>query len=118
MKVIDAENLKMRKKSKKKKIVKKSKKKFTTSERMADAKRWLKIRPRGVKSLVTAYSKRYKVKQHIAENELMQIGWYDEVMIEYYERNGIEWEYRHDGYSGDTKVVPVGTENSELCYYL
>ena len=44
----------------------------------------------------------------------MSLGYRDTVLIENYERLGIEWEIKIDGYSGDMKVVPKGTPDPEL----
>ncbi len=48
---------------------------------------------------------------------MMELGYYERLQIEYYEEEGIEWEYQEDGYSGDTKVVPKGTPPWELYLY-
>lgn len=37
-----------------------------------------------------------------------------EVQIELYEQQGIEWEYKVDGYSGDENVVPKANPDREL----
>lgn len=37
--------------------------------------------------------------------------------IEEYERDGIEWEYKYDGYKGEMYAVPVGTPEWELHLY-
>jgi len=44
----------------------------------------------------------------------MSFGYRDTVLIENYERQGIEWEIKVDGNSGDMKVVPKGTPDHEL----
>lgn len=67
--------------------------------------------------LVPWYSKKYKVPIHVAEEQLSDLGYYEEVRIESYERSGMEWEYMYDGYSGAMKVVPKGTEEWELHEY-
>ncbi len=66
------------------------------------------------KKIIPWYSKRYKVSIEDAKVELMQLGFYDEVMIECYENDGVDWIYMEDGYTGDTKVVPKGTEECDL----
>jgi hypothetical protein len=45
---------------------------------------------------------------------LMELGYYETLRIEYYEEEGIEWEYQEDGYTGESKVVPKGTPLWEL----
>jgi len=69
------------------------------------------------KKLVPWYSKKYKVSLQVAKNELSSLGFYDEVMIESFEEEGIKWKYMEDGYSGIAKVVPEGTEEWELYQY-
>ena len=58
--------------------------------------------------------KRYGVERWLAQKELMSLGYRDTVLIENYERQGIEWEIKVDGDSGDMKVVPKGTPDHEL----
>ena len=50
----------------------------------------------------------------MACNELFELGYGDDLRIEQYERDGIEWEYKVDGYTGEMKVVPKGTPDWEL----
>ena len=64
--------------------------------------------------LVSAYSKRYNCSLDTAYWELRELGFKDEVDIQSYEKDGIEWEYKVDGYTGEMLVVPKGTEDSEL----
>ncbi len=61
-----------------------------------------------------AYSKRYGVNALIADEELTALGYYDELCILHYEKEGIEWEYKVEPLSGDMVVVPKGTEEHEL----
>jgi len=44
----------------------------------------------------------------------MSIGYYDDIMIQEYEKEGIKWEYKVEPLSGDMFVVPEGTEGHEL----
>ena len=83
---------------------------------MTDAKRWLRTGVRAM-LLTDAYMKRYAVDRWIAQEELMQIGYKEIVQIENYEREGIAWEFKVDGYTGDLKLVPKGTEDHELHLY-
>ena len=89
-----------------------AKKKLTGKGRLNDAKRWLQNHPQT--ELVAAYSKRYGVNSQTAEDELMQIGYYDEVFIEHYEKEGIEWEYRVEPLSGEMVVVPKGSDDNDI----
>lgn len=82
-------------------------------ERLENAKRWLRD-GRVARPLTDSYMKRYSVERWIAQEDLMLLGEKDTVRIEDYERRGIEWEYRVDGYTGEMKVVPKGTTDHEL----
>ena len=82
-----------------------------------DASRWLKKLRARPKSLVEAYVKRYAVTETVASEELASIGYYDEVLIQEYEKKGIEWEYRVEPLSGEMIVVPKETEDHELYEY-
>ncbi len=89
-----------------------AKKKLVGKGRLNDAKKWLINHPQD--DLITAYSKRYGVASYLAEEELMQIGYYDDLHIQHYEREGIEWEYRVEPSSGEMVVVPKDSEEHEL----
>ena len=89
-----------------------SKKKLTGKGRLNDAKKWLFNHPQN--DLISTYSKRYGVVADEAEDELIQLGFYDEIHIQHYEKEGIEWEYKVEPLSGDMVVVPKGTEDHEL----
>ena len=93
-----------------------SKKRLSYDQRLKDAKRWLK---NGVKEflLTDVYMKRYAVERWIAQEELTQIGYKDIVQIENFEREGVVWEYKVDGYTGELKPVLKGTEDYELHMY-
>jgi hypothetical protein len=41
----------------------------------------------------------------------------DLITIEAYEKEGIEWEYKHDGYTGEDLVVPKRTPDWERHLY-
>ena len=64
--------------------------------------------------MLEAYSKRYGVGHTVAWDELVSLGYYDEICIQQYEADGIEWEYKVEARSGDMFVVPKGTEDHEL----
>ncbi len=81
-----------------------SKKKLVGKSRHNDAKRWLMNHPQ--KDLISSYSRRYGVNHNIAEDELMHLGYYDELHIQHYKKEGIEWEYRMEPLSGEMVVVP------------
>jgi hypothetical protein len=95
---------------------KRSRKRLNPEERMKDAKRWLRGGVR-VMALTDAYMRRYAVERWIAQQELMQAGYKEIVQIENYEREGIVWEFRVDGYTGELKPVPKGTKDHELHLY-
>jgi hypothetical protein len=89
-----------------------SKKKLCGKSRLNDAKKWLINHPQ--KDLLNAYSKRYCVNQMTADEELTTLGYYDELFIQHYEKEGIEWEYKVEPLSGDMVVVPKETEEHEI----
>ena len=89
-----------------------AKKKLRGEGRLHDAKKWLVNHPQ--KDLIAAYSQRYGVSHHLAEEELMHLGYYDDLCIQRYEQAGIEWEYRVEPLSGDMFVVPQDTEEHEI----
>ena len=63
---------------------------------------------------MSAYSKRYGVNKTVADEELTTLGYYDELFIQHYEKEGIEWEYKIEPLSGDMVVVPKETNDNEL----
>ena len=91
----------------------KSKKKLSGKGRLKDAQSWLRSR-QTPDNLIDAYSKRYSVSETIARDELMSIGYYDEIYIQEYEREGINWVYMVEPRTGDMYVVPEDTEEHEL----
>lgn len=88
--------------------------KLDSEDRKRNAKKWLTQPHQRIKDLVAAYGKRYKVSVTIAHLELVEIGYKDEITIQAYEKDGIEWEYKHDGYTGEDLVVPKGTPDWEF----
>ncbi len=89
-----------------------AKKKLSGKGRINDAKKWLLNHPQD--DLITSYSKRYGVNEDTAEEELIALGYYDELFIQHYEKEGIEWEYKVEPLSGEMVVVPVGTDEHEI----
>ena len=89
-----------------------AKKKLVGKGRLNDAKKWLSNNPQS--DLITSYSKRYVVTAFVTEEELIQLGYYDDLHIQHYEKEGIEWEYRVEPLSGEMLVVPKGTEEHEI----
>ncbi len=89
-----------------------AKKKLAGKGRLNDAKKWLLSHPQ--ENLISAYSKRYGVGSQIAEDELIQLGYYDELYIQHHEKEGIEWEYRVEPLSGEMVVVPKDTKDHEI----
>jgi hypothetical protein len=97
---------------KRKKRKKRSRKKLDAEERKRDAKKWLF---RGIpKDLLVTYAQRYGVSTSTAHHELVALGFKDNLSIEFYEAEGVEWEYKYDGYAGELKVVPKGIPDWEL----
>lgn len=94
------------------KIKRQSKKKLVGKGRLKDAKKWLFNHPQ--ENLVSSYCKRYGVIAYIAEEKLMELGFYDEILIQHYEKEGIEWEYRVEPTTGEMVVVPKASEEHEL----
>jgi len=91
---------------------KQSKKKLTGDSRINDAKKWLANHY--PKDLVPSYCKRYGVSSNVAEKELIQLGFYDDIFIQHFEREGIDWEYRVEPLSGEMVVVPKDIEEHEM----
>ncbi len=65
-------------------------------------------------NLIDSYSKRYGCSKFDAETELMEIGYYDEIQIQSYENDGVEWEYRVEPLSGEMVVVPKDAKEHEI----
>jgi len=89
-----------------------SKKKLAGDGRINDAKKWLANHY--PKDLVSSYCKRYNVSSDTAEQELIQLGFYDDIFIQHYEKEGIDWEYRVEPVSGEMVVVPKDIEEHEM----
>ncbi|MCP4397419.1 MAG: hypothetical protein GY801_09005 [bacterium] len=89
-----------------------AKKKLRDKQRLQDAKRWLFHHPQN--DLISAYSKRYGVDPQVAEDELMQLGYYEHLCIQRYEQAGVAWEYRVEPLSGEMLVVPQDIEEHEM----
>jgi hypothetical protein len=89
-----------------------AKKKLSGKGRINDAKKWLANHHQN--DLIAAYCKRYGVESEIAEDELIQLGFDDEVYIQHFEKEGIEWEYRVEPISGEMVVVPKDIEEHEI----
>ena len=49
-----------------------------------------------------------------AREELIQLGYYDDLTIHDYEQDGVKWEYQVDPLSGEMYVVPEGTTEHEI----
>lgn len=93
----------------------KSKKKLTPEQRFYDARRWLNSRNRPP-LLVGSYSKRYSVPEEIARSELCALGFTDDVRIQDFEAEGIEWEFKVEPLSGEMVIVRKGTQEHELYF--
>ena len=90
--------------------------KLLRDQRKKNASRWLSQRPLS-NNLLSAYTDRYGVPPTEAHIELLELGYRDEIAIQTYEQDGIEWEYKVEPLSGDMLVVPKGTPESELPQY-
>ena len=90
-----------------------AKKKLQGKGRTNDAKKWLQSNS-FPKDLITAYVKRYAVTEAVASSELMEIGYYDELQIQAYQKEGIKWKYQVEPLSGDMFVVAEDAEEYEL----
>jgi hypothetical protein len=91
-----------------------SRKKLDRDGRLEDARKGLRLGNRSRRPLVESYTRRYAVSEAAAWDELVALGYYDELTIEAFEREGVEWEYRVEPLSGDMFVVPKGIEDYEL----
>lgn len=97
---------------KKKRTRKVNLKKLDPDSRKQNAKKWLlQGKPR---DLLSSYSQRYGVSSTICQFELEELGYGDQLRIQFYEKEETEWEYKYDGYTGEMKVVPKGTPDWEL----
>ena len=96
---------------------KQSKKKLHGQARLNDAKSWLRQLKQPPEDFVEAYANRYGISHQTAWDELMQIGYYDEILIQAYKKEGIEYEYMVEPLSGEMYVVPKGTREDELYDY-
>lgn len=97
----------------------KNRRHLTAEDRKRDAKKWLQSRASAstLGNLVRGYSRRYRISEGEAQLELWEIGYGEEVRIQYYKKEGIEWEFKMDGYTGEMKVVPLGTPEWELHWF-
>ncbi len=64
-----------------------------------------------------AYANRYGINGQRALEELMAIGYYDEILIQGYEKEGVKLEYMVEPLSGEMYVVPEGTDYHDLYHY-
>ncbi|MBI4765003.1 MAG: hypothetical protein HY787_10410 [Deltaproteobacteria bacterium] len=94
-----------------------SRRKLNPEDRKRNAKKWLAQPHRRIVDLSMAYGKRYKVSIAVAHLELEELGYKEQLTIHAYEKEGIEWEYKYDGYTGRCLVVPVGTPDWELYHF-
>ena len=89
-----------------------SRRKLSAKGHLKNARRWL--RQGAPRNLLEAYVKRYPVSRHDAHVELHALGCREQLAIESCEKDGIEWEYKVEPFSGNMLVVPKGTPESEL----
>jgi len=90
-----------------------AKNKLVDKDRTHDAKRWLKSRALP-NNIIEVYSKRYAVSETVAREDLASIGYYDEIIIQEYEKEGIKYAYMVEPLSGEMYLVPEGTEEYKL----
>ncbi len=95
-------NMKKNRRSKKR-----SRRRFNAEERKRDTRRWLR-RTGTPENLLKTYSERYGISEKESHIEFIELGYGEQLSIQYYEQNEIEWEYKVVGYSGDMKIVPKG----------
>jgi hypothetical protein len=93
-----------------------SRKKLQGKDRTNNATRWLQSQ-RLPKNMVAAYAKRYGVTELVARDELISIGYYDEILIQKYEEEGIEWKFMVEPRTGEMYVVPEDAEEHEFYEY-
>ena len=89
--------------------------KLSAKDRLDNARRWL--RQGAPTNLLEAYVKRYRVSHYDAYVELHTLGHREQLAIESYEKDGVEWEYKVELLSGNMLVVPKGTPEWELPQY-
>jgi len=90
-----------------------AKKKLLGKNRTNDAIRWLQLQSLP-KNLIEAYSKRYAVFEIVAKEELISMGYYEEITIQEYEKEGVKWKYMVEPRSGELYLVTEDTEEHEL----
>ena len=95
-----------------KKRIKINLKKLNHDNRLKNAKKWLQNTR--LKDILKSYIRRYGIDSYYAYLELCELGYKEEMRIEEYEKDGIEWEYKYDGYKGEMYAVPMGTPDWEL----
>lgn len=90
------------------------KKKLEGKGRTNDAAKWLKSKEGPHCKYIARYSKRYGVDECTARDELVYLGYYEEIFREDLEAEGKEMEYIVNPLTGDLVPVEAGTEEHEL----
>lgn len=90
------------------------KKKLEGKGRTNDAAKWLMSKEGPHCKYLERYSKRYGVDECTARDELVSLGYYDEILREDLEAEGKEMEYIVNPLTGDLVAVEKGTEEHEL----
>jgi hypothetical protein len=90
------------------------KKKLVGKGRTNDAARWLKSKERPKYKYVERYAKRYGIDEDTAREELISLGYYEDVFTEELEAEGKETEYIMNPLTGELVLVEAGTEEHEL----
>ena len=90
------------------------KKKLEGKGRTNDAARWLKSKDGPHCKYIARYSKRYGIDSDTAREELISLGYYDEVYAEELHSEGKECEYIVNPLTGDLVLVEEGTQEHEL----
>jgi hypothetical protein len=91
-----------------------NKKKLQGKGRTNDAVRWLRSKEGPHCKYVSKYSKRYGVDACTARDELISLGYYEDIFAEELEAEGKELEYIVNPLTGDLVPVEAGTEEYEL----
>ena len=90
------------------------KKKLTGKGRTNDAARWLSSKEGPHCKYVSRYVKRYGIDFDVARDELIQLGYHDQIYAEELESEGKETEYLVNPLTGELVLVEAGTEEYEL----
>lgn len=91
-----------------------NKRKLNEKERMNNAEKWLTSRERPQSHIIGSYTKRYAVKLDLARDELISLGFHEEVFMEEMEKQGKKVEHIVNPLTGELVLVEAETEEHEL----